>query len=143
MSNTHHSDLRASFDAAFIFPFASYAWNSKRARSCWYDLEGWQDNLLGPVSHIVEDGDCAYVYARDDAYFAGVDDPGTLHARLQRWHNELIAGLKRFVPTSQAEASDLTFMRQFADEMWVVTEQAIEIERVRWQSVTAENPTSE
>lgn len=133
----HHLHLRAAFDAAFVFPFASYVWQSERARSCWIDLEGWQDNLAGPVSHIVEHGDCAYVYRRNDAYFTGVDDPAALHARLQGWHGEMVAGLKRFVPASEAEARDLTSMRQFADEMWAATEQAIEVERARWERATA------
>jgi hypothetical protein len=137
VSNKNHSHLGAPFNAAFVFPFASYVWKSQRARSCWIDLEWWQDNLAGPVSHIVEHGDCAYVYLRNDAYFAGVDDPATLHARLQGWHDKLVEGLKRFVPTSQAEASDLTSMRQFADEMWAVTEQAIEVERSRWSSANS------
>jgi hypothetical protein len=133
----HHSHLRAPFDAAFVFPFASYAWKSERARSCWIDLSAWGDNLAGPVSRIVEHGDCAYVYRRNDAYFTGVDDPAALHARLKGWHGEMVAGLRRFVPASEAEASDLTSMRQFADEMWAVTEQAIEVERARWESATA------
>ena len=133
----HHSQLRAAFDAAFVFPFASYVWQSERARSCWIDLEGWQDNLAGPVSHIVEHGDCAYVYRRNDSYFTGVDDPVALHARLRGWHGKMVAGLERFVPASAAEASDLTSMRQFADGMWAVTEKAIEIERARWASATA------
>ncbi|WP_297509463.1 hypothetical protein [uncultured Caulobacter sp.] len=132
----HNSHLRAAFDAAFVFPFAAYVWQSERARSCWIDLEGWQDNLAGPVSHIVEHGDCAYVYRRNDAYFTGVDDPAALHARLQSWHGEMVAGLKRFVPTSEAEANDLAAMRQFADEIWAVTEQAIEVERTRWERAT-------
>ena len=137
MSSKHPSLLRATFDAAFVLPFASYPWKSERARSCWIDLEGWQDNLAGPVSHIIEHGDCAYVYSRNDAYFTGVDDPGALHARLRGWHGEMVAGLKRFMPVSEAEANDLTAMRQFADEMWAVTEQAIEVERARWDKVSA------
>ncbi|AWI87184.1 hypothetical protein C0214_01720 [Methylobacterium sp. DM1] len=126
-----HSDLRASYDAAFIFPFARYAWKSRRARSYWIDLALLQDALAGPVSNIIKEGDCAYVYAGDDDYFVGVKDPASLRARLQRWHGELVAGLEKFVPTSEAEASDLTSMRRFASEIWAVTEKAIDIERAR------------
>ncbi|WP_145998388.1 hypothetical protein [Caulobacter flavus] len=132
MSSKSHSDLRPAFDAAFIFPFARYAWKSERARSCWIDLEGWQDNLAGPVSHIIEHGGCAYVYGRNDAYFTGVDDPSTLRTRLQGWHDEMVIGLKRFAPASEAEANDLVSMRQFADEMWAVAEQALQLEEARW-----------
>lgn len=133
MSRKNHSHLRAAFDAAFVFPFARYAWKSERARSFWIDLEGWQDNLAGPVSHIIEHGGCAFVYDRNDDYFTGVDDPATLRARLQGWHGEMMTGLKQFVPTSEAEANDLACMRQFAEEMWAIAEQALQVERARWE----------
>jgi hypothetical protein len=125
-------NLRAGFDAAFIYPFASHSWKSKRGRLYWVDLEYWQDALAGPISSVVEAGDCAYVYTRDDEYFAGVYDPDALRTRLQQWHDRLTVSLNDFVPASPGEADDLASMRRFASEMWVVVEQAIGIERARW-----------
>ena len=125
------TSLRADFEAAYIFPLAQYAWQSERGRECWIDLEVWQDALAGPVYSIINDGNCAYVYARNDEYFAGVNDATALYALFQQWHGELSAGLDSFVPTTDAETIDLTSMRQFAHHMWVVAEKAIEIERRR------------
>jgi hypothetical protein len=134
MTSAGQSDLRAKFNDAFIFPFAAYPWKSKRGRSCWIDLEGWSDALAGPIYSVVEQGECAYVYDRDDEYFAGISEPAALRARLRHWHDKLIAGLDRFAPASPDEATDLASMRQFAEAMWVVSEQAIDIERARWES---------
>ena len=134
MGSDIHSILRARFDAAFVFPIAAHPWKTKRGRSFWIELEWWQDALAGPLSSIVERGECAYVYKRDDEFFAGVDDPTTLRARLRQWHENLIAGLDRFDPGLSAEMIDLESMRQFASTMWDVAEQAIDIERVRWEA---------
>ena len=53
--------LRETIHALFIAPFASHRWGSRRARSHWVDLEGWQDRMAGPLSSIVESGGCEYV----------------------------------------------------------------------------------
>ncbi len=143
MSNDSLTDLRVRFDAAYIFPFAKHSWKTKRGRLCWVELEVLQAALAGPLYHLIECGDCAYVYTRDDEYFAGVNDPAALLARLQQWHDQLIAGLDRFIPRTQAEATDLASMRQFASEMWAIAEQAIGIERARWAVAQAEGAPTE
>jgi len=132
------SALRADFEAAFVFPFNGHAWQSERGRERWADLEVVQDSLAGPLHSIVESGGCAYVYAREDEFFSGVDGPAALHARLGKWHGELMARLDEFAPTSAAEAADLEAMRQFATAMWMVTERAIEVERTRWKTGRAD-----
>ncbi|GGZ34081.1 hypothetical protein [Asticcacaulis endophyticus] len=131
MSGENPTNLVAEFEAAYIFPLAQYAWQSERGRSCWIDLEIWQDALAGPIYSIINDGNCAYVYARNDDYFAGVNDATALYARLQQWHGKLSTGLESFIPTTYAEKSDLTAMRQFARQMWLVAEKAVTIERNR------------
>ncbi|MDC7677391.1 hypothetical protein [Asticcacaulis machinosus] len=131
MSGENPTNLVAEFEAAYIFPLAQYAWQSERGRSCWIDLEIWQDALAGPIYNIIKDGNCAYVYTRNDDYFAGVNDATTLYDKLQQWHGKLDAGLDSFIPTTHAEEIDLTAMRQFASKMWAVAEKAIEIERRR------------
>ncbi len=133
MSGHDASELRTSYDAAFIHPFADHSWESKRGRSFWIELEILQDRLAGPLWSIVNYGGCAYVYAREDAYFTGVSDPATLQARLDDSHGQLVAHLGRFVPTSLAEEKDLLSMRRFAAQMWAVAEKAIAIEETRWK----------
>ncbi len=83
-------------------------------------------------SSIVENGNCIYVYGRNDEFFSEVDDPAALHIRLRQWHLKLTAGLDRFIPATDAEKADLEAMRQFASDMWAVAEKAIEIEQLRW-----------
>jgi len=139
MSSENQSDLRVRYYAAFIFPFAKHSWKSRRARSCWVDLEGWQDALAGPLSSIIDNGDCAYVYARNDNFISGINDPTELYAWLKHRHSKLIEDLDRFVPASQDEESDLASMRQFTSEMWDIAEQAVEIERTRWDAADAKN----
>jgi hypothetical protein len=124
-------DLKRRFEAAFYLP-ARHRWESARGRADWQDLEAWQDALAGPLYAITETGGCAYAYLRDDAYFRGVDGPVALRDRLRHWHDELVEGIGRFVPTSPAEAADLVTMRQFAADIWAVTEAACEIEQDRW-----------
>jgi len=139
MSSESPSDLAAKYDAAFIFPFAKHSWKTRRAESCWVDLEGWIDHLAGPVSNIVKYGDCAYVYTRNDKFISGINNPTELYAWFRRGYEGLIAGLNDFVPSSREEEADLASMHQFAAEIWVVVEQAIEIERTRWDSVATQN----
>jgi hypothetical protein len=129
-------ELGESFKTAFIAPFASYTWASGRGRSHWVELEGWQDAMAGPLSAVIQSGGCEYAYGRDDCYFTGVSDPGTLKARLLEWHAGLVAGVEEFVANDQAEAKDLAFMRSIAAQMKKVVERACEIERVRWSSST-------
>lgn len=138
MQSEEHQSLQAEFDAAYIFPLAKYPWRSRRARSSWLDLEGWQDALAGPVYSIVQNGNCAYVYARDDEFFVGVVDPAALDIRLREWHAKLTAGLDHFVPATEAEEADFEAMRLFASQMWAVAEKAIEIERLRWKRQRAD-----
>ena len=134
MSSDSQKGLRSKFDAAYVYPVAKHSWETAQGRLCWIDLELLRAALAGPLYSVAEKGNCTYVYTRDDEYFAGVSDPSALLARLQQWHDELLAGLDRFAPTSEAEATDLASMRQFATEMWSVAEQAIEIERARWDA---------
>lgn len=131
MSEVTPTDLLASYEAAYTFPFSKYSWRSARGRACWHNLEGWQDALAGPVSSIARNGGCSYVYTRDDQHFAGVNDPSALYSRLKDWHGRLIAALDDFVPASETEEIGLASMREFASAMWAVTEEAVEVERAR------------
>jgi len=90
--------------------------------------------LAGPLHSITETGGCAYVYARDDAYFSGVDDPVALRERLRDWHARLVEEIGDFVPTSPDEAIDLGSMRQSAADIWAVVEAAWAIEHDRWMA---------
>jgi hypothetical protein len=128
------SELREAFDAVFIAPFSSHYWGSARGRSHWVELEGWQDSMAGPLSVIANTGGCAYVYPRQDWYFAGVSDPAGLRSRLLEWHTGLVAGVERFAPATPAEAEDLAFMRGVAGRMRELVERACEIERARWSA---------
>jgi hypothetical protein len=134
MNSDNLSDLSHAFDAAFIYPIAAYRWNTKRARSHWIDLEHWRDALAGPIWAIVKKGECAYVYTRDDEYFAGVNEPAALRARLRQWHDKLIAGLERFQAASPAEVADLASMQQLVCAMWAVAERACDFEQARWEA---------
>lgn len=102
-------------------------------------MEGWQDSIAGPIWSIVKQGGCAYVYDRDDCYFAEVSDPATLHACLKQKHQGLRAGISRFAPASRNEEMDLASMHRFATAMWTVVENAIEIERRRWAAERAQS----
>ena len=127
------SDLKRRFEAAF-HPPAGHRWESDRGRSAWLDLEIWQDALAGPLHSIKETGGCAYVYLRDDEHFTGVDEPVALREKLRHWHDKVVEGIDRFVPTSPAEAADLVSMRQFAADIWAFAEAAFDIEQDRWTS---------
>jgi hypothetical protein len=93
-----------------------------------------EDALAGPIFTVAETGGCAYVYAREDEFFRGVDRPAALRERLQRWHTELVEGIERFVPCSSAEAADLLSMRQIASGIWAIAELACQIETDRYEA---------
>lgn len=139
MNSDNFSDLGHEFDAAFIYPIASHRWSTKRGRSHWLDLEGWRSSLAGPIWSIVKKGGCAYVYDRDDEFFAGVNEPAALRARLRQWHDKLVVGLERFQATSPAEETDVASMQQFARAMWAVAERACDIEQSRWEAARHTN----
>ena len=130
--------LRFLFDSLFIAPFALHHWATRRGRSHWVELEGWQDSMSGPLAGIVNAGGCEYVYTRDDWYFASVVDPSSLRSRLLEWHQGLAVGVERFEPTTPHEGDDLAFMRFVVGQMQELIEQACVVEQVRWQ---AESPT--
>lgn len=128
------ADLRETFKALFITPFASHRWASAAGRSHWVELEGWQGSLAGPLSAIAESGGCEYVYSRDDWYFAAVNDPPSLRARLLEWHAGLTAGVARFAPSTPDETADLEFVRSLADQMRELVERSCALEQARWQT---------
>jgi hypothetical protein len=132
MKNEIPTDLNADYEAAFIYPFSLHYWQSQRGRTHWTWQEGWQDSIAGPIWNIVKEGGCAYVYDRDDGYFAEVSDPDTLYTCLMQKHQGLRAGISGFVPRFRNEAIDLASMHRFATAIGVVLEKAIEIERNRW-----------
>jgi hypothetical protein len=126
--------LQVVFDSLFVAPFVSHRWATRRGRSHWVELEGWQNSVSGPLSDIVNAGGCEYVYTRDDWYFASVVDPSSLRLRLLEWHEGLAVGVERFEPTTPSEVDDLAFMRSVVGQMRVLIEQACVVEQVRWQS---------
>jgi len=132
MATEEEMPLGEAFEKAFIAPFASHRWRSRRARSHWVDLEGWQSSMAGPIDKIVRTGGCEYVYSRTDWYFATVEDPESLRRRLLEWHVGLAAGVERFIPANEGEAEDLAYMRSVAEEMRSVVERACAAERDRW-----------
>ena len=81
MENRAIPELRAAFDAVLMAPIASHKWQARRSRSHWVDLEGWQSAIAGPLSSIVNHGECEYVYSRNYEYFTGVVDPATLREK--------------------------------------------------------------
>ena len=104
-------DFREAFESLFVAPYASHIWATRRGRSQWIELEGWQDSIAGPLSAIATTGGCEHVYPREDCYFAGVTDPPSLRTRLLEWHAGLAAGVERFIPATPDEATDFAFMR--------------------------------
>ena len=90
--------------------------------------------MAGPVSSIVREGGCEYVYPRQDRYFAGVDNPSDLRLRLLEWHRALAVRVDAFVPASDEESEDLIYMRSIVDTMFQVVEHVTEVESRRWQS---------
>ncbi len=123
--------LKRDFEAAFYAP-STRGWNSAQGRSYWSGLEGWRDSIAGPLYSVVEKGGCEYVYTRDDRYFAGVNDPESLKGRLLEWHAKLAARVEHFAPASEAEQTDLAFMRSLVANMRSLIDRAIEIESRRW-----------
>lgn len=126
------ANLREAYEAAFTAPYASHRWRSIRCRRYWADLESRQDALAGPLSCLVEHGNCEYVYAREDEYFAGVADPEGLRRRLLEWHAALAAAVERFRPTTPSQIDDLAYMRRLIADMRDLVEQACAVERARW-----------
>jgi len=126
-------NLEQAFRAAFVEPYASRQWASMRAKSYWVDLEGWQDSIAGPVSSIVQNGGCEYVYQRTDWGFAGVDDPESLKRFLLGKHSGLSSAVEQFEPASDAESADCVYMRAQIGAMRSVIERATEIESRRWR----------
>ena len=127
--------LREEFEAIFIAPFASHRWASVRGRSHWVELEGWQDSMAGPLSSIASSGGSEYVYPRDDAYFAGVNDPVGLRTRLLEWHTGLAAGVEQFTPATAEEAADGAYMKMISHRMRELVEQSCAVEKARWAAV--------
>jgi len=127
-------ELQTAFAAAMTAPIASHTWQSRRSRSHWLELEGWQDSIAGPLYSIANNGGCDYVYSRDDAYFAGVTDPPTLRRRLLEWHARLAAGVEAFCPTTPAEADDLSYMRAITEKIRDLIEQSCRVEEARWSA---------
>ena len=121
-----------SFDELFTTPFASHQWASKRGRSHWVELEGWQDAIAGPLLSVIKTGGCDYVYTRQDGYFSSVSGPRELRTRLLEWHAGLIADVERFDPSDEHEETDLEFMRSVASRMRELVEQACILEQDRW-----------
>lgn len=134
MQSDAGSDLKTKFDAAFAFPAGAYCLKSERGRSTRIDLEIWYDMLAGPLHSITETGGCTYVYARDAAYFSGIQEPLALRARLRDWHTNLLEAIDGFVPESSDEIADLNSMRQSAADVWAVVEKAWKIEQQRWNA---------
>jgi hypothetical protein len=122
--------LNRAVDEAF-FSRLSHGFASERGRSWWSELEDWRYTISGPLNSIVKKGGCEYVYARDDRYFAGVNDPESLRSRLLGWLAELAARVDGFEPASEAEHADLAFMRSCVTAMRSAIEQAIAVERRR------------
>ncbi len=134
MENQPIHELQDALRAAFIAPFASHKWQSRRSRSHWVELEGWQDAIAGPLFSITETGGCEYVYSRDDEYFVGVVGPATLRRRLLEWHSKLASGVEEFIPETTAEADDLSYMRAIAEEICDLVERSCRIEEARCQA---------
>ena len=136
MENQPIHELQEALRAAFIAPFASHKWQSRRSRSHWVELEGWQDAIAGPLYSIAETGGCEYVYSRDDEYFVGVVDPVTLRRRLLEWQAKLAVGVEAFCPATHtpADADDLSYMRAIAEEIRDLVERSCRIEEGRWQA---------
>jgi hypothetical protein len=126
-------DLNQALYAALVEPYASHYWESSRGKSFWTDLEPIQDSIAGPLYSIAKRGGCEHVYARNDRYFAGVDDPDSLRRRVLEWHSELAAAVEQFVPASDAESADHSYMRSQAVRIRELIHQAVKVEEQRWQ----------
>jgi len=136
MNENDAKRLERQFNAAFYVP-AKFNWQSKRAPLHWIEHEHLQTYLTGPIYSIVHDGNCDYVYHREDDYFRDVGNPPALRNRLLQWHSEMAVIIESFDPTSPAESADLFSMRQFASDMRNVIEAACAIEQRRWESLAA------
>lgn len=126
-------NLEQEYKALFIAPYATRAWASVQGRMHWVNLEGWQDAMAGPISAIVDNGECGYVYARDDGYFASVEDPASLRERLLHWHSGLSKGVEQFESTTPDTAKDFAYIRSVVDRIRVLIERVCVIEQHRWQ----------
>lgn len=112
---------------------------SERGRDLWIDTEAIRDCIAGPLYQIFVSGGCAYVYQREDRYFAGVDDPDELKSKLREWLDELFEDIEQFLPRSADELSDQESMRQNAAEIQVAVQTAIEIELARHKHTDPDN----
>lgn len=125
--------LKEKYHLLFITPFASHHWASKRGRSHWVELEGWQDSLAGPLSAIAGSGGCEYVYSRDDSYFAAVHDPASLRLQLLERHDGLATGVEQFIPATPGETVDVEFMRSVVSKLRGLIDRACAVEQQRWE----------
>lgn len=125
-------NLATQFKIAFQFPPFKRRLKTKRAQWYWINLSVLVDDLAGPLSAILNTGGCAYVYPREDRYFAGVTDPLALRAVWRRWHGELCGHVDVFEPASVNEAADLELMRRFASDILAVGERLLDIEQARF-----------
>lgn len=132
--------LPKAFREIFIASCHRDSWHTTAGRSHWLESEGWQDAIAGPISSILNDGGCPYVYSRPDSSFAGVHDPSSLRTWLIEWHEKVASSAARFSPrhpmpkiaTGGSLESLLAAMRK-------LTEDAIAMESRRWQSSQADN----
>jgi hypothetical protein len=130
----NETDLKRSLETAFYEPRSSQSWKSARGRLYWSGLEDWRFTIAGPLDSIVTKGNCEYVYARNDQYFAGVHDPGALRSRLLEWHAALASRVERFAPASEAELADLMLMQSLVASMRSLIDHALEVESRRWKN---------
>ena len=93
----------------------SHFWSSTRGREYWRLLSLRRDEIAGPLYSIAHQGNCRYVYPRDDEYFSGVEDPASLRSRLLEWLEALRADIDTFGPRSPGENRDHAFMCATAD----------------------------
>ena len=127
MNENERQRLNIQYSLAFL-KTDQFILESERGAEVWLKTQVLQSQLAGPLSAIIDKGNCGYVYDRSDAYFRDVVDPSTLRGRLLDWHAQLLQIVDNFEPTTQAEHNDLETINKRAFEMMKAIRMACDVE---------------
>ena len=86
-------------------------WNTKIASQIWFECQSWEETLAGPLFAFCKNGNCDYVYTRNDDYFHDVDTPDNLRDKLNSWLSEIEKIVNKFEPKNEEEKADKELMK--------------------------------
>lgn len=120
-------ELRCLVETTLHAPFNAHRWQSRRAKSHWYELEHHLDELAGPLVAISNRGGCAYMY-RDPKRFAGLRNANSVDLWLRGRLADVAARVEAFRPHTPAEQADFEYMLDLMKQLHAAVHIAVQVE---------------